>query len=366
MSFRWIVVQPVVPDYRDGFFPLMAESLPGLVIVSGEEDFLPSVRKTRSKHEEMVTVRNIFFANRSLLWQRGVVSLCMGMDVVVLNFNTRVISTWAVALSRRLAGRPTLLWGHVTGRNRRLHRVRHGLMRLCDGFITYTDDEREKLARMHPEIRSFTAPNACLPRDFIRFSDHHERKHLLYVGRLEEAKRPLLAIRAFLEAAECGAIEGDVVFYVVGRGTQREEIERLLERHPEGHRVRLMGHIAGYGELENLYSKVRFSLSPGYIGLSAMQSFAFGVPMLVSRNEPHSPEISMCEPGFNTHFISSVEGSGWKDALVRALGGEIGFAPGGEISDRIREQYSFEEMSGRFVEAVRAVSRPDSVQPGPD
>lgn len=366
MNFQWIVVQPVVPDYRDGFFPLMAKSLPGLVIVSGEEDFLPSVQKTSKNYEEMVTVKNIFIANRSLLWQCGVVSLCMGMDVVVLNFNTRVISTWAVALSRRLAGRPTLLWGHVSGRNRRLHRVRHWLMRLCDGFITYTDDEREKLARMHPGIRSFTAPNACLPRDFIRFSDHRERKHLLFVGRLEKAKRPLRAIRAFLGAAKSGAIEDDVVFYVVGRGTQREEIERLLELHSEGHRVRLLGHIADYEELENLYSKMRFSVSPGYIGLSAMQSFAFGVPMLVSRNEPHSPEISMCEPEFNTHFISSMEVSEWEDELARALGGEIRFAPGGEISDRIRERYSFEEMSRRFVEAVRSVSRRDSLQSGED
>lgn len=357
MSFRWIVVQPCVPDYRDGFFPLVEESLPELEIISGDEDFFPSIRKTRKEYAGLITVENVFFANRSLLWQRGVVSRCLGKDLVVLNFNTRIISTWVVAICRRFTRRPTLLWGHVTGRNRRLHRVRHLMMRLCDGFITYTEKERERLSEMHPEIRSFTASNACLPRERIRYTDSKTRKHVLYVGRLEEAKNPVLAVNAFLEAITDAEMNPETLMYVIGEGSLSTVIEEILKEHRFGHRVHLLGHIVDDEKLEELYAEACLSLSPGYIGLSAMQSFAFGVPMLVSKNEPHSPEIAMCEVDFNTHFISSSEVSEWARCLVRAICREDLFAPGQEISDRIREHYSFEAMSAGFVDAVRAVSR---------
>lgn len=360
MGFHWIVVQPVVPDYRDGFFPLVEKSLPGLVIISGDEDFFPGIRKTRKAYRGLITVKNVFLVNRSLLWQRGVVSRCLRKDVVVLNFNTRVLSSWVVATCRKVMGRPTLLWGHISGRNRRLHHVRHLMMRLCDGFITYTEEERRRLARMHPEIRSFTAPNACLPRARIRYEASKRRKHVLYVGRLEEAKKPLLAVRAFLEATDHPGFNTETLLYLVGEGSLCPVIETILQEHRCGDRVRLMGHIADEECLERLYSEACLSLSPGYIGLSAMQSFAFGIPMLVSRNEPHSPEVAMCEEGFNTRFLASGKVREWAGTIGEILRGEITFASGEEISGRIREQYSFEEMSERFVEAVRAVSRKEA------
>ena len=51
------------------------------------------------------------------------------------------------------------------------------------------------------------------------------------------------------------------------------------------------------------YKHALFSVSPGYVGLSITQSFGFGVPMLISEKEHHSPEIDAARLGFNSKFF---------------------------------------------------------------
>ena len=53
----------------------------------------------------------------------------------------------------------------------------------------------------------------------------------------------------------------------------------------------LKGGIYDKNMLEKIYKTALCSISPGYVGLSIIQSFSFGVPMIVSKNENHSPEI---------------------------------------------------------------------------
>jgi glycosyltransferase involved in cell wall biosynthesis len=66
-----------------------------------------------------------------------------------------------------------------------------------------------------------------------------------------------------------------------------------------------MGHINDFNKLKQLYASSLVSVSPGYVGLSITQSFAFGVPMLISRNENHSPEIEVAKENSNAIFFQT-------------------------------------------------------------
>ena len=57
--------------------------------------------------------------------------------------------------------------------------------------------------------------------------------------------------------------------------------------------------------LKQLYFSSLFSISPGYIGLSVTQSFGFGVPMIVSKHENHSPEIEAVKEGENAIYFQT-------------------------------------------------------------
>ncbi|MDE0005658.1 MAG: hypothetical protein OXQ29_23450, partial [Rhodospirillaceae bacterium] len=52
---------------------------------------------------------------------------------------------------------------------------------------------------------------------------------------------------------------------------------------------------------------------PGYVGLVALHSFAYGVPVVTRRGEPHAPEFSNLAHGSNALICDR---RGFADALV--------------------------------------------------
>ncbi|GAB3365846.1 hypothetical protein GCM10027431_07270 [Lysobacter rhizosphaerae] len=83
------------------------------------------------------------------------------------------------------------------------------------------------------------------------------------------------------------------------------KMKRLASGSEFADRVKFFGHVTDREELRKLYEHALVSASPGYVGLSITQSFAFGVPMIISQTEPHSPEIEAAIAGFNCAFFET-------------------------------------------------------------
>jgi hypothetical protein len=80
--------------------------------------------------------------------------------------------------------------------------------------------------------------------------------------------------------------------------------------------------------------------------------------MLVSRDEPHGPEIEAAQHGWNAFIYapSSPESLGWI-LLQTAVDGGWRRATPAEISADCRDRYSAEAMVDGFVQAIQAVGR---------
>ena len=97
------------------------------------------------------------------------------------------------------------------------------------------------------------------------------------------------------------------------------------------------------------------SVSPGAVGLSIVQSTAFGVPMIVARDEPHGPEIEAAREGENSVLVESDSPAALAGALREmAAQRDRWSARRGEIAADCAARYSAEAMAERMLEAIRA------------
>jgi glycosyltransferase involved in cell wall biosynthesis len=352
-----VVVQTNLPDYRAGFFELLCRRLDSrLLLLSGEDDFAAHVQPLTSV--PYGRTRNRFLAGRRLMWQSGVVWPVLRARVAVLIINPRLLSVWAALLLRKMLGRRTVLWGHAwprRGRGTRSDHVRHIMRRLADTLIVYTETEAAELRACMPGADVVAAPNALYSlADLARADPSGRRRDFLCVGRLVPEKKPGLLLSAFLLARD--RLPADVRLVFVGDGPLHDEL--VAGAKGAADRIVFEGHVSELEKLAPAYADALATVSPGYVGLSLTQSLCFGVPMLIGRQEPHSPEIEAAVEGQNACFFESDSPEALASLLVSVFQQRDDWvARRRSIAEVARRAYTVEAMVERFISALRLNER---------
>ena len=355
-STRIVLQQPVIPDYRMGIFLLLREHWgPNFEIYAGDADFFGSPTSTPEAWGHFKRVRNIYLFKNQFLWQYGSFLALLSADVAILNANMRMLSNTVILVLRKLMGRRTILWGHSTGRSN-ISLVARGLyLKQCNGFLAYTESQASQLREDYPFLKVWVAANSCV---HVRDCDPidallDEVDSILYVGRLVDSKKVRLLLEGFILARNIEQFPESIRLVFIGDGPERAELEALVEAAGINECVEFVGHVSNTTKLRQYYSRAICSVSPGYVGLSATQSFSFGVPMIIARDEFHSPEIEACKEGFNAEFFESNDPQSLANSLLdAALNKNKSISKRKDLSDWTASHYSFEVMQEAFVEAV--------------
>lgn len=316
---RVVLLQTVVPAYRVSLFKsLRYQAGSGsheLEIFAGSSYFDGST-STAPDAPIVVRLDNQFLFGRRLLWQRGALRSAISADAVIAEFNPRILSTWFLTLGRRCLGRPTLLWGHTLPRDQRASGLspllRRLLLRLSWGFIAYSQAEADTLRSLAPGVSSFVAPNALFSRSELEAVSPVAALgrpmpgsgSVVFSGRLTPDKRPTDAVDAFAIAD----LPQTVNLVFIGDGPLRKAVRQRAVEHGIGHRVHLIGSRYSLPEIARVYQNAFASLSPGYVGLSAVQSLYFGVPVVYRREAMHAPELLVADELGGAFGGSRVEG----------------------------------------------------------
>lgn len=351
-----VLLQTAIGDYRQTVLNLLIQRLgDDFHAFAGEEYFDPTTRTRVSLGSNLTIIKNHFLAGRRLLWQSGFWSQFLRADVAILELNPRILSVWLALFVRKLLRKKSVLWGHAWSRrgpHARSDYLRHLMRKLGNSIIAYTETEAQQLRDRMPKVRIIAAPNALysaraigpvtadsLPHDFI------------FVGRLIAAKKPMLLLEAFL-AARCELPAGSALIFV-GDGPLLRDLQAVVTQSKADEFVKFTGHVSDLANLRVLYARALASVSPGYVGLSIIQSFSFGVPMIIAREESHAPEIEAAIEGENCYVFDADS----RDSLARAL---IAFSEARDYWIACREavaqycaaHYSAEVMADRILEAV--------------
>lgn len=349
-----VIIQAVVPHYRIPVFEGIAERLPGIEIIGGSDYFTPAIKNSAAGRAWFRFAENRFFLGRRLLWQKDIVGRSCRAGVVIAEFNPRMLTVVVVALLRRVLGRPMIFWGHV-GKAAQPRTpegwLRRSLLRLASGFVAYTRSDENKLRAAGFRRPVWVTNNSCVPRLECEFELRTERCDILYVGRLVREKKVSLLIDAFAQAAS--RLPAEVRLVIAGDGPEAASLHAQAQRLGIAPRVEFLGAQTDALYLKNRYSKAFLAVSPGYVGLSVVQSLAYGVPMLIARHEPHSPEIEVCQEGVNSIFFPSDDAAGGAEEIVGAWASRAQWKKKGPlIAQTIADTYTFEAMTDALVSAI--------------
>lgn len=305
---RIAIVQPAVPDYRQPLFDRLAAIYKGRFhVYAGGCVGAGTIRTIGATRDWLVPLRNHFMLGERLLWQHGHEDKLFDADLVILSGSLRTLSSLRLLAGRRRRRAATLLWGHIRGKHRAVVPLRHLQVWASEGFIAYTDHDAAIARRMLPEARVWTASNSCVwRRECVAQRDGGQEPHdIVCVGRLVSAKKPALLIDAFARLVATAAVPRTTTLVFVGDGPLGDMLKRRAQTLGLAGRVAFRGHVWQPEDLWPVYDQALVAVSPGYVGLAAIQAFARGVTLVVSRNEPHAPEIVACRAGFNSHFFDT-------------------------------------------------------------
>lgn len=354
-----VMLQTTIPHYRVQLFEVLAATIgDGFTLLAGADYFDRTVSLAPSARVQVTPVRNRFLVGRRVLWQSRAWRRSIASDVVVGELNPRVLSTWAILITRRLLRTPTILWGHAWPRGGRRGRgdfVRHAMRKLADAIVVYNETQASELRLHMPGKTIVAAPNALYARvQQPSQVDGGAMCDFIFVGRLIDAKKPNLLLDAFLLAADRLPARTNLVF--VGDGPLRDALTASADRSPVGEKVRFTGEVVELDELRRLYADALASVVPGYVGLSLIQSLWFGVPALIARDEPHSPEIEAAVPGQNTVLFQSDSDEALSAALIETAGDrDIWIRRREPIASECAERYSVDAMAESITGAIQRV-----------
>jgi len=140
---------------------------------------------------------------------------------------------------------------------------------------------------------------------------------LVFVGRLDRQKDPLLLLEAFRLVLRQ---RGDLHLVIVGDGLLRPKVEAALQDDELRGRVSLTGALSRHTIAETLRSADLFVMSSAYEGMpiAVLEALATGVPV-VSTNVGEMRRI--VQDGVNGCLSASRTAASLSDAMLRSLSG---------------------------------------------
>ena len=349
---RQAIYVAVLPRYRQACIDVLLakpESAPRLFASASHLD--PSVT-TGIRSEQYANVSMVRIAGRAFI-QLGHWSTALSTPALIVDLNPRSITSWLMLTSRRfMRHKRTLTWGHLFpqgGANSSTAILRRIMRRLADGMIVYTHSDVAR-ARLDMSTKPvWVAPNSLYRAEQIvpAVSTDLDRRSFLYVGRFEAAKKVHLVIDAFaLFVRETPAAK----LVLVGGGAEEVALRDRVRSLGIADSVTFTGWCDDPALLSRFYAAAVASVSPGFAGLGLTQSLGFGIPMIVSQDEPHSPEIELATEQ-TVIWAASDDVSSWTEALKSSWSSRASL-PMHDVSRSIRRDYSAERMAAGLADAL--------------
>lgn len=346
-----VVTQLAVASYRQGFLDVLAASGADIVFLAGDEHFSRGAVTDVCSPIVRSTGANVFLLGRRFVWQRRCLGQGLRARFLCFELNPRNMTSWLLLMLRRALGRPTVAWGHAHSRRgpaAEHNRIRRVMQRWCTALIAYTETEARELRSALPAATVWAAPNALYSAEqMARFALRplDQRPDLLIIGRLAPEKKAILGVEAFAKAVS--DLPDDVVLHVVGAGPQESELRTFIVAAGLAHRVRLHGWVSDLDRLAPILERCSALVSPGYVGLNAIQALGFGVPVLFARDEPHAPEIDALGAA-NSRVFASDDVEACRKTIVE-FHRDRGNFDAEAIAATIREAHSTDRMVQPFL-----------------
>lgn len=342
-SPRVYIFQPVVPQYRLGFFEELNRCLRGNLTVCASQNVQEGfeIRDSSEVGFRLLNIKTVIFRipfSSFKVFFQPFALVCMLLRkydlLIMMNQITRP-ETWINLILGRLLGKPICLWGHgISKRDGAIAvKLRKILMRLAHANILYSKSGRNKAITMGiAPGKLFVAYNAldtkkartikqeATPDKIEEFKSIHnlnDKKVILFIGRLLEYKRPDVLIEAMphivRKIPKAHAI-------IIGDGPIRGKLQTMVEALGLGNAVTFKGAIHDEKEVAYYLMSSSVTVMPAHAGLAIQHAFDYGVPIVVGDNmKEHPPEIELVKNGETGIFCKDGDANEFAEAICHLL-----------------------------------------------
>ena len=315
------VVYHFFPHYRAGVLrELLRSTAHEYVLVADEKAWDPTIKSWTVEDRTRFIAASCRKLISPFLFQSGLVALSLRRDLeaVIYLGNPYFVSTWISALVARLTGKKILFWTHGWTRTERGAKAcfRHVFYRLSHGLLLYGHAAKMSgLAqgfapeRLHVVYNSLDydlqkAVRASVKPDEVRdvkqqLFDRPDWPVVICSARLTSACR----FDLLLEAQARLRSEGHPTnLLLIGDGPERAALQtQAAHLHIP---VRFFGACYEEPTLARLIMGAHVTVSPGKVGLTAIQSLTYGTPVITSDDfEQQGPEWETILPGRTGDFF---------------------------------------------------------------
>lgn len=370
------IYQPVIPEYRIPFFTALQRrhEINIQVFASVSVPGAPDTPQTNFEFSFHPVKYRAFLKNR-LAWQSGfrIPDYFKRGDVIVVCANPRFLHIYPLMLAAKKRRVGFVWWGHghTPGPKRLSENIRKFIMKFADVLLLYTDKEVEEYRREgFPNNRLFATNNTINVSEIeyakeiwnvgrlTSFKKQHglkDSKIMLYCGRLTSKCELSVALEALLillkkSPSYCLAIIGD--------GPEKDALVFRANELNVNDAVHWCGAIYEQAELAPWFLSASVFVYPGSIGLSLLHSFSYSLPVVThSSAEWHNPEIAALRSGHNGFLFKRGDAVDLA-CKIDALASDPMKCQqmGANALATIKEDYSFENMVDRFLQAVSVAS----------
>jgi len=303
-----VIVQPLVPLYRESFFEGLRKQVTVDIYVYHSEAYLKAngfvSAGLSTKH-----IANIHVGKAILI---NILPLLLGPHkVVILCAENKIVSNWIVLLLGRLFGKQVILWGH--GLDARFYNEQVGKMpfmrrlmyRLADGAWFYTENEQAVWRNLLPNLKSVALGNT-VDVPLMKPVDTEESRlalkkqygiktdmNFIFCARFNNPNRRINLLVRLIERLD----KSRFGFIIIGGGDLKPDFSSYSNVYDFGpvYEKKLKNDLFG---LADVY------FQPAWTGLSIVEAMAYGKPVFTFKR---SKDILQCvEYGYIVHGLNGM------------------------------------------------------------
>jgi len=262
-------------------------------------------------------------------WQTRLWKVCFSRKYQTLIFrgNVYCASTWYAAFFARIMRKRVLFWGHGwIRRDRGIKKLMRQLFYcLPNGFLYYGElGKKIAIENGFDANETYVVNNSMelLPYEPVSPDKAREIKSQFFrnpiqptvicTTRLHARKQ----IEQLMQAVSILADSDRVNVLIVGDGPEQQNLQSLAKEL--GIDCHFFGACYDETKMRELYSLATVSASPGHVGLTAIHSLNYGVPMLTNNeHNKHAPEYESIKPGVSGDFFEADNTNALADALKK-------------------------------------------------
>ncbi len=259
--------------------------------------------------------------HKSFEWQPGAIKsiLYENMDAYIVLGNPNSLSTWICVFIAKLKKVPVFMWSHGYIKDEKGLKavIRKLFYSLANRHLLYGNRAKNIMMKkgfdeniLHVVYNSLDYSTQSFLRESLNYEDRvNIRKKLSFnensivliaIGRLMKK----LKLKLLINAIKMAQIKNlDINLIIVGDGEEKKDLVKEVAELKIEKRIYFYGACHDEKILATLYNAVDYSIVMGKVGLAAMHSLAYGIPMITHNNlNSHFPEVESIVDG-KTGFL---------------------------------------------------------------